>query len=163
MPNHRDIEFGDGTYTFRLRMREILAIEEKCRARIGAVHRHVLQGWYAPQDGAPFANPLQGDYGVLEIIEICRQGLIGGGRGFVDGREIEVGDHLATHLVRTYLEPDNGNPLSKAWELAVVILQTALNGYEPKVAEAQKKSPAKRSRRTNKAASTEGRSSETAS
>lgn len=163
MQTHRDIEFGDGDYTFRLRMREILAIEEKCKARIGAVHRHVLQGWYAPDGASAFANPLQGDYGVQEIIEICRQGLIGGGKGFVDGREIEVGDHLATHLVRTYLEPDNGNPLSKAWELAVVILQTALNGYEPKDSGAQKKSHSKRSSRTKKAGSTGGKSSATGS
>jgi hypothetical protein len=163
---HRDIEFGDGTYRFRLTMAGILAIEEKCRARIGAVHAHVLQGWYAPDDATAFANPLHGDYGLQEIIEICRQGLIGGGSGFVDGREIEVGDHLATHLVRTYLEPDAGVPLSKAWELAVIILQTCDSGYEPPdETAAQKKSEGdpKRSRRTKKADSTADKSSETAS
>lgn len=162
MQTHREIEFGDGTYTFALKMKGILAIEEKCRARIGAVHAHVLQGWYAPNGETAFANPMQGDYGLLEVLEICRQGLIGGGKGMVDGREIEVGDHLATHLVRTYLEPDAGVPLSRAWETAVVILQTSLVGYEP-AQEAQKKTPVKRTPRTKKAGSTEGKSSETGS
>lgn len=162
MQTHREIAFGDGEYTFALKMKGILAIEEKCRARIGAVHAHVVQGWYAPDASTAFANPLQGDYGLLEVLEICRQGLIGGGKGFVDGREIDVSDHLATHLVRTYLEPDAGVPLSKAWELAVIILQTSLVGYEP-AQEAQKKTPLTRTHRTRKAASTGDKSSGTAS
>lgn len=138
MQTHRDIDFGDGTYTFRLTMAGIIAIEEKCKARIGAVHRHLLAGRYA-NDKADFGYSLEGDYGAVELLEICRQGLIGGGAGFADGREIKMSDYLATHLVRTYLHPENGNPLMKAWDLATAIVQACVIGYEPD-AEAQKKS-----------------------
>lgn len=158
MPNHRDIEFGDGTYRFRLTMAGILAVEEKCNARIGAIHRHLLAGRYA-KDQVEFGYSLEGDYGLKEIIEICRQGLIGGNSGFVDGREITVSDHLATHLVRTYLEPDAGNPLFKAWDLAIAVLQACVMGYEPPKAEAQKKSRPRNTKPKQKAASTADKSS----
>lgn len=147
MQTHRVIAFGDGDYTVRLGMAQIIAIEEKTGHRIGAVHRHVLAGRYA-KDEVEFGYSLEGDYGVKEVIEICRQGLIGGNSGFVDGRDITVSDHLATHLVRTYLEPDAGNPLLKAWDMAVAILQTCVNGYEPAQAEAQKKRASSRATKT---------------
>ncbi|EHJ62828.1 gene transfer agent family protein [Novosphingobium pentaromativorans] len=138
MQTHRDIPFGDGDYTFRLGMAQIIAIEEKCNARIGAIYAHVMDGRYQ-KDGVSFGYGLQANFGLREVMEICRQGLIGGGAGFVDGRDIKVTDHLATHLVRTYLEPDSGNPLTKAWDLAEVIMSACVNGYEPAQAEAQKK------------------------
>jgi len=156
MQTHRSIPFGDGEYTVMLGMGQVLAIEEKCSARIGAVYAHVMAGRYA-KDGAAFGYGLQADFGMAEVIEICRQGLIGGAKGFVDDREITVGDHLATHLVRTYLHPENGNPLTKAWDMATVIMDLCVSGYEPAVRSAQKKR-----QRTRKAASTGARSSATA-
>jgi hypothetical protein len=160
MQTHRDIEFGDGVYTFKLGMKEILAIEEKCGARIGAVYAHVMAGRY-DKDGTRFGYGLQANFGLSEILEICRQGLIGGGSGFVDGRQIEVKDHLARHLIRTYVEPDAGIPLTRPWDLAEIIMETCLSGYEPAIADAQKKSP-RRSRRRPTDGSTEARSSATA-
>jgi hypothetical protein len=159
MQTHREIEFGDGTYRFKLGMGQIIAIEEKCGARIGAIYRHVLAGLFQ-QDGEVVRNGMAADYGALELIEICRQGLIGGNWGDVDGREITVPDHKATALVRTYLHPENDNPLQKAWDLAALVLHTCVVGYEPAQApEAQKKS---RTRTRRRAASTEARSSATA-
>lgn len=157
MQTCRDIDFGDGTYTVMLGMGQIIAIEEKCRDRIGAIHRHLLAGRYAKQDGSDFGYSLEGDYGATEVLEICRQGLIGGARGFVDGRDIKVTDHLATHLVRTYLHPENGNPLMKAWDMATAIVQACVIGYEPATEAAQKKS--QRKRKVN--GSSEARSSAT--
>lgn len=159
MQTHRVVPFGDGDYTFRLTMAGILAIEEKCKARIGQIYARVLNGRYA-KDDVSFGYGLQADFGVQELVEVCRQGLIGGNSGFVDGRDITVSDHLATHLVRTYLEPDTGNPLTKAWDLATVILETCLSGYSPAAEEpgTQKKTRKPRVRR-----SSEGKSSATGS
>jgi len=156
MQTFRDIDFADGTYRFMLTMGGILAIEEKCKARIGAIHRHLLAGRYA-NDKADFGYSLEGDYGAVELLEICRQGLIGGASGFVDGRDVKVTDHLATFLVRTYLHPENGNPLMKAWDLATAIVQACVIGYEA-AGVAQKKSP-KRPRTRAKTGSSEARSS----
>lgn len=149
MQTHIDMEFGDGTYRFRLTMAGIQAIQDKCNARIGTIRSHVLQGWYSDK-GVPVINLLASDYGLDEVMEICRQGLIGGRWGYVDGREIEVKDwpNLASNLLRTYLHPDTGNPLDRAWTLAGMILFASLKGYEP-AAEAQKKSPAKRKTKTS--------------
>lgn len=159
MQTHRDIEFGDGTYRCALGMGQIIAIEEKTGQRIGALYGHIMAGLYQ-SEGEAFRNGLMANFGILEVIEVCRQGLIGGGEGFVDGRDIKVSDHLATHLVRTYLHPENGNPLTKAWDMAAAILHTCIVGYIPADApEAQKKS---RSRGKKPVDSTEARSSATA-
>jgi len=158
MQTHRNIEFADGTYRFMLTMAGIIAIEQKCGARIGAVHRHLLRGRYAKGD-VDFGYSLEGDYGIEELAEIVRQGLIGGNSGFVDGRDITVSDHLATHLIRTYLYPESGNPLIKAWDLATAIVQACVIGYEPEE-EAQKKSRKPRKTRV-RGASSEARSSAT--
>ncbi|NML11304.1 gene transfer agent family protein [Sphingobium sp. AR-3-1] len=142
MQTHRDLEFGDGTYRFMLTMAGILAIEEKCKSRIGAIHRHLLAGRYT-KDNVDFGYSLEGDYGAVELLEICRQGLIGGNSGFVDGRDITVSDHLATHLVRTYLHPENGRPIIKAWDIATAIVQACVIGYEPEGDVKKKKLPRK--------------------
>jgi hypothetical protein len=161
MQTHRILAFGDGEYRFQLGMGQILAVEEKCGMGIGAVYRHIMLGRYA-KDDADFGYALEGDYGMPMLIEICRQGLIGGNSGFVDGQDVQVSDHRATHLVRTYLHPENGNPIMKAWDLAAAIVHACVQGYEPAEEvkpDAQKKSPPKPRRRR---ASTEARSSATA-
>ena len=144
MQTHCSIAFGDGSYCFRLSMAGILAIEEKCNAGIGVVYSRVLAGRYE-REGVNFGYGLQAGFGLNDVMEVCRQGLIGGNSGFVDGREIKVSDHLATHLVRTYLHPESGNPIIKAWDLAAAILHTCLVGYNPDGEktpdDAQKKSP----------------------
>lgn len=157
MQTHRDIPFGDGIYTVRLGIKQILAIQEKCGAGIGKIYAQVMQGRY-DKDGTRFGYGLQAEFSILQLTEICRQGLIGGGAGFVDGREITVSDHLASHLVDTYVAPDAGVPMTRAWDLAEVIMETAMSGYEPD----QKKTVPKR-RQTRKGGSTADRSSETAS
>lgn len=159
MQTHLEIPFGDGIYRFALKMRGILAIQEKC-GPIGKVAARVAAGWYE-QDGIKFSNPMEAEFALFDVLEVCRQGLIDGGKGYVDSREIEVSDYLATHLIQTYLSPDAGVPINRAWELAANILLALMKGYEPAQEEAQKKRPVKRN--TKKAGSTEARSSETPS
>lgn len=158
MQTHRDIPFGDGVYTFKLGMAQILAIEEKCSAGIGAVYARTLAG-VREKDGTIFGYGPDAEFRLADVLEICRQGLIGGGSGWADGQEVTVSAHKANHLIETYLRPDAGKALHDAWILAARICQDCVYGYEPAVQEAQKKTtPRKR-----KPASTAAKSSGTAS
>jgi len=142
MQTHREIPFGDGEYTVRLGLAQIFAIQDKTGRGIGEVYARVIEGRMQDQGtGFHFGYGPGARFSIEEVLEVCRQGLIGGGKGFVDGREIEVRDHLATQLVKTYVHPEAGNPINRAWDMAAVILDAAWNGYAP-AAEAQKKSPA---------------------
>lgn len=152
MQTHRDIPFGDGVYTFKLGMTQILAIEEKCRpAGIGAIYARTLAG-VRENEGIIFGYGPEAEFRLAEVIEICRQGLIGGGAGFVDGQDVKVSPHMANHLVDTYVKPDAGNPLQTAWILAARLCQDLLYGYEPAQQEAQKKSRKPRAKRGSTAA-----------
>lgn len=140
MQTHRIIPFGDGEYTFALKMAQVLAIEEKC-GPIAAVRARVLAGIYT-KDDVPIFVGIEAKFAFQDVMEVCFQGLIGGGEGMVDGQSIKVDEYKAKHLVRTYLHPDAGNPLDKAWGLAAAILQALISGYEPALesAKTQKKS-----------------------
>lgn len=158
MQTHRELPFGDGVYTFRLGMTQILAIEEKCGAAIGKVYARTLAG-VRDNDGVIFGYGPDAEFRLVEVIEICRQALIGGGAGFVDGQDKKVSPHLANHLIDTYLKPDAGNPLHTAWILAARLCQDLLYGYEPAAQEAQKKTtPRKRKSASAAAKSSEARS-----
>lgn len=152
-----DITCFDGEYTFRLPMSGIMAIEQKCGAGIGEIHARTLVGRYTNGDVA-FGAPLEGRYRYGDLIEIIRQGLIGGNSGLVDGQQIKVNSLLANHLIATYVSADSDNPVERAWELAASVLYGCIHGYEPAAEEAQKKTePATAD------SSTAERSSETAS
>lgn len=158
MQTHRVIPFGDGEYTFKLGMAQILAIEEKC-GPIAAVRARVLAGIYS-KDGEPILVGIEAKFGFHDVMEVCFQGLVGGKSGEVDGQLIEVDEYRAKHLVRTYLHPDAGNPMDKAWNIAAATLQALISGYEPALesAAAQKKSPRRKVTRGSSA----GKSSATA-
>lgn len=134
-----DLAFADGAYTFRLPMRGIIAVEQKC-GPIGEVYARTLAGRYAT-GGNHIVVPTEGRYRMADLVEVIRQGLIGGNKGLVDGQEIAVSSILANHLIDTYVLPDHDNPVARAWELAAAILFTCVEGYEPPEEEAQKKTP----------------------
>lgn len=154
-----DIECFDGEYTFRLTMDQITALEDACSAGIGEIYARTLAGRYT--DGkTSFVNPLEGRYRYDELIQIIRQGLIGGNSGLVDGRQIAVNSTKANTLIKTYVHADRDNPVERAWELAAAVLHACVHGYEPAIEEAQKKSETEEAPESG---STEGKSSETAS
>ncbi|AYJ87671.1 gene transfer agent family protein [Sphingomonas paeninsulae] len=81
MQTHIDLLFGDGEYTFKLGLRQILAIEEKC-GPIGEVFARLLKGRYVGNvDGSGIGLASEGAFRVDDIMETIRQGLIGGGAG----------------------------------------------------------------------------------
>ncbi|KEZ17158.1 hypothetical protein CP98_03656 [Sphingobium yanoikuyae] len=141
MQTHRDILFADGEYRFLLTVDAILKLQHELGIRIGAIHAHVLRGRYI-NDMGEFGYDLEADYGVHELLKICEYALIYGNRAVVEGREVPMTGDLAKRLVKLYLSPDHGNPLSKAWDLATAVLNACVHGYDPD-GDDQKKSPPK--------------------
>ncbi len=130
-----DLSFGDGEYTFKLPARQIFALEEKAGTGVLAIYYQVADGT------AKLAT----------LLEIVRQGLIGGEHGVVNGEAIKVNHHLANHLVSTYAEPP-ASTIQELTKLVTAILAACITGYEP-TNEAEKKSgkPKTRKRKAAKA------------
>jgi hypothetical protein len=127
MQTHIDLAFADGTYRFALHLEQIHEIQLKCKAGIGVVYARVLQGRVA--EDITVGHPAYGAFHIDDLIETVRQGLIGGGLGFVDGQEVKVGALRANDLVERYLLP---MPISELWNLAAAILFAKIEGYHPK-------------------------------
>lgn len=146
-----DIEFADGEYTFALPAPRIDELQRKCGAPgppvgIGAIFARVIKG--CVQIGKEvIMNPGQAEFFSTDLIETIRQGLIGGGRGVVNGEEIKVNEALANKLVENYVLT---KPLSDSWSLAAAILGATIMGYDPP----KKGSPAAARAKTRKASST---------
>lgn len=127
MANYIDLDFADGEYRFALPIAQIDELQTKCGAGIGAIFSRTLRG--ARRDGASIILvPDQAQFYALDLIETIRQGLIGGKRGTVDGKEIEVNPGVAKRLVDNYVL---NQPLAHAWEIAVAILGAVIVGYDP--------------------------------
>lgn len=124
-----ELPFGDGVYRFRLGMREILELERKREVGIGALHARLLRGRFVI-GGEKFGAPDQAEYRIGDVVEVIRQGLIGGGHGTVDGIEIKVSPATATALIETYLLGPDRQPLGRAWDLAVGITGALVTGYD---------------------------------
>ena len=125
MQTELELAFGDGRYLFRLPIKQIVALEKKA-GPIDAVKQRLIFGGYS----------------ILDVLEVIRHGLIGGGRGIVNGEEKAVSDLLATHLVETYAE---GTPLADTAATARSVISALFVGYDP-AADAQKKSAPKKPR-----------------
>lgn len=133
------LAFADGDYLFRLPIKRIVEIEAKA-GPIDAV-RYRLNA---------------GGFGIHDVVETIRQGLIGGGQGMVNGIEIKVGDLKANSLIENYVED---RPLAESYVVARAVISALYVGYEPE--EGQKKSPPVK--RKSRARSTGASSSTTAS
>lgn len=127
-----DLEFADGSYTFALPLVRIKELQAKCGAPgapvgIGKIFNRVLKGCIEIDNTIVMA-PGAAEFQVEDLIETIRQGLIGGGKGVVDGQEVEVTTILAERLIKNYVLEQ---PLKNAWSLAVSILGACIMGYEP--------------------------------
>lgn len=109
-----DLEFGDGTYTFRLGWKEIISLQEKLD-----IGPYMLQ-----------QRLLTGEWRVQDIGETIRWGLLGGGmqapeanrlvRSFVESNPVlEDADKSAAALV--------GSRLNN-WGIALAVINAALVG-----------------------------------
>lgn len=66
------LEFGDGEYLFKLPLKMIAELQDKCGAGIGAIYRRVLTGDYRGED----------------LVETVRCGLVGGGLTGIEARKL---------------------------------------------------------------------------
>lgn len=137
-----DLPFANGTYRFRLTLPGIVEIQRATGAGIGAVFARLIRGRYrqrGSEEHDTFGLPNEGEFHKDDLLETIRQGLIGGGMGWVDGVEVPVSPLKANELLLTYCFP--ARPINEAWTLATAILTVAMTGYEPP--DAKKKSPTK--------------------
>jgi len=125
--NSIELDFADGVYNFALPLAQIDELQRKCGAGIGAIFARVIKGAHHIGDDVVLA-PASAEFYALDVIETIRQGLIGGKRGMVDGKEIAVTPGTAHKLINNYVLEQ---PLSYAWEFAVSILGAVIVGYNP--------------------------------
>lgn len=125
--NSLDIEFADGEYFFALPIARIQELQTKCGIGIGALFARVLRGC-VPIDGQIMLTPGLAEFYATDIVETIRQGLIGGGRGVVNGEEVKVTPPLANRLIEAYVLD---RPLIESWSLAASILAACIVGYDP--------------------------------
>ena len=116
------LPFADGEYAFRLPIRRIVEIEEKAGPIDLVKHRLMHGGW-----------------GIHDVVETIRQGLIGGGKGEIDGRPVEVTALRANSLIENYVD---GHAIAEHHLTAKAIIAALYVGYAP-AQEAKKKAPVK--------------------
>lgn len=128
-----DLKFGDGTYTFRLRLLEIAELQRKTGTGIGALFARLIKGRFTLEaeelGGAPVhvGDPTAAQYAIADVLEPIRLGLIGGGIGRVNGEAVTVDPIRAQELMDLYCYP--ARPLSEAWTFAVSILTACIEGW----------------------------------
>jgi hypothetical protein len=122
-----DLEFADGVYTCALPLERIDELQRKTGVGIGSLFGRVLKGSQQIGDEV-ILSPGHAEFYVLDLVETIRQGLIGGGRGRVDGREVIVTPPVAQRLIASYVLT---RPLSEAWSHAIAILGATMVGYDP--------------------------------
>lgn len=151
------LSFGDGEYLFDLKLPQLAELQEKRGVGVFKLYGRVLQGRYL-FDGQVVGVAVEGEAYAEDLYETIRLGLIGGGRGVVDGVEVAVSALTAKLLVERYC---HAAPLRESWSTAAAILGARIEGYNPpKKAEPAAKPATKRKRSTSHKSSPTAPSSE---
>lgn len=129
-----ELKFADGDYLFALPIPQIIELERIRDCGILAIYGRVMEGWFVSGDGMDFAVPHAGKAFIGDIFETVRLGLVGGGKGLVNGQEVNVSALRARELVEAYC---HCAPIVETWKVAKAILFAVVEGYEA----AEKKSP----------------------
>lgn len=123
------LAFGDGEYLFRLGLAQINELQAKCGIGIGGLYARLLKGRYIMQSGQQVGAAGEAEFFIADIIETLRQGLIGGGKGLVDGQAVQVTPLVANRLVQSYGPP--ARPVVEGWTVAAAVLGALIEGYTP--------------------------------
>ncbi|PTQ13730.1 hypothetical protein CLG96_00140 [Sphingomonas oleivorans] len=142
-PTEIELEFADGDYLFALRIPQLAELQEKCKAGIFTIYGRVLKGRYV-FEGEIVGLAHEADAYSHDLYETIRLGLIGGGRGLVDGQAVKVGPQEARRLMERYVHPA---PLREAWSIAAAILSAKIEGYAPPKKAEPAQEPAKPGRK----------------
>jgi len=121
------LKFADGEYLFALKLPQLSELQDKTGVGIFALYGRVLRGRYV-LNGEIVGIAHEGEAYASDIYETIRLALIGGGRGLVNGEEVEVSALKAKQLVETYIHPV---PLREGWSVAAAILTAKIEGYDP--------------------------------
>jgi hypothetical protein len=146
--NSIELEFGDGQYLFDLPLVQINELQRKTGIGIGGLYARTLKGMTRVGEQTMLV-PGQAEFYALDVIETIRHGLIGGGKGVVNGEEVKVTPLIANRLVDTYVL---GQPLVEAWKIATTILFACVMGYDPPKKDEPAKARAPRKKKTRTAA-----------
>lgn len=147
MTNTIELEFGDGQYVFALPLPQINELQRKTGIGIGGLYARTFKG-VTRVGGETMLIPGSAEFYALDVIETVRHGLIGGGKGVVNGEEITVTPLIANKLVDTYVLTQ---PLVSAWNVAISVLHGTIMGYDPPKKD-QPPPKGARGKRTKKAA-----------
>jgi hypothetical protein len=125
------LPFGNGIYVFRLGPHQIAEIERACDAGIGRIYARVAAGRFGFKPDE--ALPDNGEFRWPELVEIIRQGLIGGGEGVVDGNDVKVSPIRANDLIDAYLlgATDKRMTMTAIWAHAYAVIHPLMHGYDP--------------------------------
>lgn len=126
-----DLPFADGVYTFKLGLGQIAEIEKKQDAGLGRIFARTMAGRYSYDVDAIL--PAEADYRFGDLVEVIRQGLIGGNHGLVNEADVPVSAARADQLIRNYLTnaADERMPVKAVWALAATVLGSLIEGYSP--------------------------------
>ena len=127
MANHIWLAFADGQYLFHLKNKRIAEVEAKCKAGLGDIYARTMTGVYLDTEGQWTVIPQEAKWFNSELVEVVRQGIIGGGKGIVDGTDVIVTEWRANELINHYLDEQ---PRIELWRIAVPILHATFEGYE---------------------------------
>ncbi|MFS0771035.1 GTA-gp10 family protein [Sphingomonas sp. 1P08PE] len=142
-----ELHFGDGEYLFDLKLPQLAELQEKRGCGVFALYARVLKGRYL-FEGETIGVTGEAEAYAEDLLETIRLGLIGGGRGIVNGVEVIVSAMTAKRLVEHY---GAAAPLREAWATAAAILAARIEGYTPpKKAEPAKKPATAKSRSTSR-------------
>jgi hypothetical protein len=122
-----ELKFADGDYLFALKLPQLAELQQKTGVGIFALYGRVLRGRYVI-DGDVVGMAHEGTAYDTDLFETIRLGLIGGGRGVVDGQEVQVNALRARELVERYCHTA---PLRESWSVAAAILTAKIEGYDP--------------------------------
>lgn len=123
-----ELEFADGEYTFALPIPQINELQTKCGTGIGGLYARLYKGAMLNEKMEVVLLPHLAEFHVLDIVETIRQGLIGGGRGMVNGSPVAVTPAIANRLIEHYVA---GKPLQPNWAIAAAVLSACIHGYDP--------------------------------
>lgn len=141
MDSSIELDFADGKYTFALPLPQINELQTKCGIGIGGLFARVYKGAMLNEKLEVVLLPHAAEFHVMDIIETIRQGLIGGGKGEVDGSDVTVTPAIANRLIENYVA---GKPLQPHWAIAAAVLSACIHGYDPPKKAAPAGKPAKK-------------------